>query len=739
MANEQVWTTLGPRPVLSGQTFGLPRGAVSGRVSVVVLDPGYDGAANQTVYLGAATGGVWRSRDNGNTWTPLTDDQESLATGAMVIDPRNPNVMYVGTGEGHFSGDSYYGAGVLKSVDSGASWTRYDGPERAFVNATFTALAIDASSPATLYAATAAGSVSSATSFTGEAPVARQGIWKSADAGETWRNVTPAEAGERPEGTDVVVDALDPRRVYAAIWAKGIFRSEQGGEPGTWVKLGGALPEAGYARIRLATGPAMGAPAAVLYAAFATSETPVYGDLLGIYRSTDGGRTWLELSRPQGGSSLNYVLTLAVDPVDPNVVYYGADLNRTLNGGTLWRSVDGGLRWTDISAGEGGGLHADTHWIAISPLNRNVLFTANDGGVWRTDSALAATLRWQNLNETLNITQFYSLAVNPADPESLLGGTQDNGTNLYRGTMAWSHLRDGDGGAVGYDPLDPQVIYMNFFNTNNAFGLRPLIGPYISLNGGMTWAQRGCLGCTARPGNFHPADRVSQIPPMTMEATAVFFGTHRLYRSTDRGVTWLGLGESADGFGADLTKNISGYPDGFPSYLSAIAAHPELVVWTGSGDGLLHVTTGAASGGGAGMVNVTRPPLPNRYVSDIALDAANPRRAVVAFSGFSVSTPDTPGHVFVTTDQGASWTDISGDLPDIPVNSVWIDPLVPASYYAGTDIGVLRTNDGGASWAPAGTGLPRAPVLVLRYQSSTRALVAATHGRGVWRVGLEAR
>jgi uncharacterized protein (TIGR03437 family) len=557
----------------------------------------------------------------------------------------------------------------------------------------------------------------------------------------------------------VLIDPRDSRRVFAAILGMGVYRSTAGGEPGTWEKLITGLPASDLDRIKLAVGPPL-APSgnATLYAAISRASNT---RLLGVFKSTDGGATWTQTTTPSpttGGTF--YSLALAVDPVDANVVYYGTLVNATNTGGTLWRSRDGGQTWIDLSLGNGasGGLHADTHWIAVNPANRDILFTANDGGVWRTENATADVIAWTSLNQTLNITQFYTIALHPADPNLLLGGTQDNGTDRYDGGLNWFHSRGGDGGAVLIDQSNPQVMYHTFINRNNAGGASPVIGPEISFNGGNTWPnRRGCFGCAAQQGNFSPADRVADYAPMAQhtgftsaQGNVIYFGAHRLYRSADQGVTWTGLGASADGFGADLTKNIPDpqYGNGFPSYISAIAAHPALdqsvnppgeIVWAGTGDGLVQVTTNAGSLAGATFTNVTKAPLPNRYVTDIALDPGNQARALVTYSGFNTSTPNTPGHVFMTEDQGATWRDISGNLPDIPVNSVALDPLLAGAIYIGTDLGVFQTTDGGATWIRLSNGMPKVAVFMLRYHVASRSLIAATHGRGVYRLTLPAR
>src|SRR5262245_5483852 len=327
-ATELVWTPLGPAPIGEGQTFGAPRVAVSGRVSTVALDPAYNGSSNQTIYLGAAQGGLWRSRDNGATWTPLTDDQPSLAMGAIAIDPTNPNIIYAGTGEGNFGGDCYYGAGLLKSTDGGMTWAQIVGPvsttdpkSPAFLNASFTALTIDPRSTTTIYAATAIARISSSTSSTGSAPLGDRGVWKSTDGGMTWRSLNPPNLpAPTRSGTDLVLDPLDTNRVFAAMNGLGIYRSNNGGEPGAWEKLAGGLPASGFGRIELAVGPPR-APSAdsTLYAAFASDMDA----LLGIWNSTDNGSTWTRAPSPQIQGQAFFNLALAVDPIDANTVYYG--------------------------------------------------------------------------------------------------------------------------------------------------------------------------------------------------------------------------------------------------------------------------------------------------------------------------------------------------------------------------------------------------------------------------------
>ena len=752
---QQVWAALGPQPILSARTLGTPRNNVSGRVSAIAVDPRYNGSSNQTVYIGGAQGGIWKSTDAGANWTPLTDNQPSLASGAIAIDPNNANIVYAGTGEGSRCALCYYGAGLLKSNDGGATWSVITGPTSTrapqipvFLNATFTRLAIDSSNTSTIYACTTFGSTAAPTSEPLQISVGQVGVWKSTDGGASWRNLDPGGTDATYTAHDFIIDPQNPQRVYAGMRTIGLYRSEQGGEPGTWQRLTGGLPDVGanptgspstspFRRLAMASGPPI-APSTntTLYVAFAKTDD----SLLGIWRSTDNGASWSQVTLPQSTGQANYSIDIAVDPTNGSRVYYGTSTNANNNGGTVWRSDNAGGSWTDISRGDGitGGLHVDTHQIVLSP-DGATLFTGNDGGVWRTNNPTAATVPWTQLNNTLNLSQFMAIALHPTDPNIIIGGTQDNGTNRFRGSLAWDHVADGDGGFVVIDQSNPQVMYHTFYNVSSDDQDGALIGPEISTNGGSSWTFRGCDDCTARQGGFNPKDRVAFYAPMagnsgftSASGNVIYFGTYRLYRTADRGVTWTGLGASSDNFGADLTK-------GAPGVISTVVAYPAVsgnseTVWVGTSDGNIQVSVNAGALASATFTNVTKAPLPNRYVSDIALDAGNAQRAVAVYSGFNSNTPSTPGHIFLTGNRGGSWQDISGNLPDVPVTSVALNPNNTSTIYLGTDLGVFQTTNGGATWERLGNGMPRVATFMVRYHAASNSLVAATHGRGIFRL-----
>ncbi len=746
------WQSIGPKPIAQGQVSGgsqIPV-PVSGRVTAIALDPGYNGTTNKTIYVGGAQGGVWRSTDNGTNWTPIMDDQPSLAIGAIAIDPADPNTIYVGTGEANLSGDSYYGAGLLKTTNGGASWTVIKGPPSpsiqnafAFVNVSFSRIVIDPVSPQTIYVAINGNAATNgSTGGSGSGPLDQRGVWKSIDGGTSWTNLDPTNSGGENSATDVIIDPAKHTRIYAAILNIGVLRLDPDLANGQWVNLetlaGSNLPipaNTPFGRVVLAMGPPI-APSieSTIYAVYADTSQANSGRVLGIFRSVDAGNTWTKMnaSTPSGGQA-SYNLTLAVDPTDANTIYFG------LQSPPAFRSTDGGQTLTTISNGDGitGGLHADTHVMLVCPTNPNILFTGSDGGIWRSDNAKSTPIKWNDLNQNLSITQFQGLATHPSNPNIILGGTQDNGTNLYGGQISWTRVVSGDGGITLIDQSNPSIMYHTFFNQTNT-----QIGPEISTTGGGfgTW--------TFVSQGISLADRVGFYAPMALNTgfnaannngngNVIYFGTHHLYRSSDQAASWKGLGANNDGIGTDLAPPTGRLSAIAPFPFSASSPSTE-IVWVGTSNGLVQLTTNAGDIGNATFANLTKAPLPNRFVTDIALDLTNSQRAVITYSGFNTNTPSSPGHVFLTTNQGATFTNISGNLPDVPVTSIAIDPNITNTYYIGTDIGVFRTSDGGTTWEALLSGMPKVAVFMLRYHAATRTLIAATHGRGMFTLDVSA-
>ncbi|HZD05245.1 MAG TPA: hypothetical protein VE173_10015, partial [Longimicrobiales bacterium] len=477
------WTPLGPERI---PAFG----ASAGRVSDIELHP----RDPDILYVGGAQGGVWRSDDGGGSWRPLTDHECSLAMGSIAIDPVDPDIVYAATGEQHFSGDSYYGCGVLRSIDGGLSWTRlgtsvFSGPRG---GPRISRILVD---PAT--AGTTASTVLwAATSF---------GLYRSGDSGGSWTEVRDGYA------TDLVLDPDDPSVLYAAFFRDGVYRSSDGGL--TWVLeiLQGAPPEVG--RINLAIAPSDGD---VVYAAVADGET-FDGEFLGIWRTGDSEHLWLR--RPASGASCApqcwYDLTMAVHPTDPEVLYFG--------GVRLYRSDDGAGSFARIGAP----IHPDQHRLTVDPRRPDWLWVGNDGGVYLSTDRGA---RWTTLNTDLSLTQFYGgVSVAPQGMVRILGGTQDNGTLEYAGAPEWDRVLGADGGHTAIHPL-ADVRWMET-QWGGSYS-----GPRRSVSGGVP---------EQRIDGIDLDENAVFIPPLVMDPfdpNVLYFGTSTLYRTDNEGESWRPIG-----------------------------------------------------------------------------------------------------------------------------------------------------------------------------------------------------
>jgi hypothetical protein len=335
------------------------------------------------------------------------------------------------------------------------------------------------------------------------------------------------------------------------------------------------------------------------------------------------------------------------------------------------------------------------------------MFEANDGGVYLSKTPLAATITWVPLNATLSTLEFYTLSIDPNNPTNAFGGTQDNGTERYTGNLAWSAAPVcGDGGYVAID----------FTNSNNVYaGCSAALASGALVNKS---SDGGASFGTAQTG-INTADLFGFLPPLVMDSSnsqSLYVGTYRVYQTTDGALSWHVIS-------GDLTKS--------SSVISTIAVAPtnSAVVYAGTADGNVQVTLNAGAGTSATWTPITGT-LPNRYVTQVAVDPTSASLAYVGLSGFG------SGHVFRTSDQGKTWIDISGNLPNAPVSSVVIDPDLANTIYVGMDVGVFETVDGGQTWQLAGSGLPNAFVSALAVHHTTRTLRAATFGRSVWDLAL---
>ncbi|HXN79095.1 MAG TPA: hypothetical protein VN965_10020, partial [Candidatus Dormibacteraeota bacterium] len=428
-------------------------------------------------------------------------------------------------------------------------------------------------------------------------------------------------------------------------------------------------------------------------------------------------------------------------PNNPNIVYVGGSFGYDLSpqSGGIYRSDDGGQTWKNI----GWDLHPDFHALAFDPNNSDNVLVGNDGGVWfspdrggrlkASDPLSSADFRLGNLNGGgLQITQFTSIATNPTRPARIWGGSQDNGTERKAAaTNTWFDLASGDGGQVLVDPTDSHYIYGTYFG----------ISPYRFTDSGDNFFTNQFI-----ENGINLNDRSEFYTPFTLNQSnpnQLFLGTFRLYRTDNAkaasagDVLWTAISP-------DLTTGCLGpSPNGARNCtISAIGVGGGQAVYTGSLDGLVYVSTDAQVNPNPTWTRVgvhsaglgDKHSLPNRPVAWIAVDRSNYRTAYLAYNGYGAATPHQTGHVYKTTDAGASWTDISGNLPDIPVNSIVLDPSYPNTLYAATDIGPVVTYNGGASWSALGTGFPIVAIDQIDLDPSHGTLLAGTHGRGAWRI-----
>ena len=702
------WYTIGPRPLGAfthdfDSYTGQP--PLAGRVTAIALHP----TNANTAYLGSALGGVWKTTDGGANWVPIFDGSASLAIGSLAIAPSNPSVLYAGTGEGNSStfvtSDSYYGTGVYKSTDAGATWQRINEPR--FTGCSVAAMAVKPNDANVVLAGISAstGRVAGST--------CDPGVYVSTNGGTSWT----MELDTRPGTTEFPVQDLDvsgaaPGTFYASVTGDGVWKSVDSGV--SWGKLGGGLPTQGVGRIEV-TAP----NAARLYAVVTAIPIPNVqdDDLLGVFTSPDAGVSWTQITsanfcrgQPDFPPQCSYDLAAVSPPSAPSVLYAGGVTMRKFTSTGLSSSpmLDPYLT-NGVS-----GVHWDTHVLEIDASGR--LWIGNDGGIYRSDDGGATAI---NLNATLTLSQFYP-GISGFARGPLLGGLQDNASALYGGLLDWSLEGYGDGAGTGVDATtNPPTMYVTWYGMQMQ----------RSFDGGQTWVDKGA--------GINAQDDQEFIWPLALGGGTprrLYAGTNRVYRSTNR----------ADSFSPiSQTFPAAHSTDGRGDRVTAIAEAPSNgnVIYAGTHDGQLFVTT---NGGQTFWTdtNVTTSPVPWRYVTDIAVHPTNSAEAYVTVSGFDGTGFGNVGHVFRTANSGTTWTNISGGgagaLPDTPTNAVLIDTSVnPARLFVGTDVGVFVSVDSGASWARFGLDLPN--VVVVDLLLDAKLLVAATHGRGMYVVSTAGR
>jgi photosystem II stability/assembly factor-like uncharacterized protein len=659
-----------------------------------------------TIFVGAAGGGLWRSLTNGVTWTPVLDAVAgSISIGDIAIAPSDPNVIWVGTGEANSRQSSTWGDGVYRSLDGGTTWTHMGLRDSQHIGR----IVIHPRDPDVVFVA-ALGHL--------WGPNPERGLYRTRDGGQTWQKVLGVD-----DNTGVVDVAMDPdgRTMYAATYQRrragfgfvgggpgsGLWRSLDGGE--TWTRLTDGLPAGPSGRIGIAIAPSH---SDIVYAAIENRDG-------GVFRSDDRGGTWRRVSatdpRPM------YYSQLRVDPANPDRVW--------MLGTNIHRSIDGGKTFT--TDGTGDRIHVDHHALWIDPSNPDHMMLGNDGGLHFTYDGAK---NWDYINN-LPIGQFYDVDVDGRDPYWLYGGAQDNGswaipsrTTALIGITGDDvlNLAYGDGFYATTDATNPRWVFANSQNgrayrvdleTREERGIRPV--PADSRD-------------TLRWNWTTPQLRSPHDPSL------IYYGAQKLFQTRDAGQTWQTISP-------DLTRNLDwrrlplmgtvrdsttlSLDDGIDAYgtitsiaESAVRAGTLLI---GTDDGNVQMTTN----GGTTWTNLTdrfRLPGP-RWVSRV-LFSKRAGTAYVAFDGHQ--DDDMTPRLFRTSDGGASWVSIAGDLPaGNVVRALAEDPRNPDILFAGTEFGLWLTYNGGRNWVRAGGNLPRVRVDDVLYNEATDDLVLATHGR----------
>lgn len=768
------FTSLGPKPLQSnGCTGCYSYGLVSGRTNVIAIDP----VAPNVAYLGSNGGGVWKTTNccsASTTWTSVTDDPllSTIAIGDIVIDPNDHNTVYAGTGDLRFGSFAFGSAGVLKSSDQGATWqvlgadvfnAAYSQPGGVFPQyQAIGKVQVDPNNSSRLVVGT------------------KTGLFLSYDAGDTWTGpcLTNSFSSQRQDTTGLILrDTGAETQVYAFIGTRGFATTvqvglDQNGANGVYRAL---LPAsgcpAGWETLSRAdngwpAGTAAGVPVntttgggnilgrldaaispsnpdviyVVAQAILATS-TSQRGGLLGIWRTTDGGLTWQQRSNRTGltGCSGDYTQNwydqnIAVDPNNPDVTY--------LDTVDIFRSTNGGTTYVNLTCGYAGGttVHVDHHALAYLPGSSSTLLAGSDGGAYVTLNANAANPTFSQLNTSLPTLEFYSgdITANFATSAQpgINGGMQDNGSAVYvwsSGSPAqavWQLRKGGDGMFARIEPVLGQRWYQE------------------SQNGALAVSTTGPLGGQTSATGAWTADRLSFIFPYEIQkngcpptgCTHMIAGSYRVFESVNGAIGASAAARWHVNSG-DLTKNTLADRSFINQLNYAWSDNTRAMVGTNDGNVQMGFELGQGVANSAFWVNVTggNAVLPNRPILDVFQDTANPLIGYAAVGGFDQNTPATPGHVFQVTCSADcvsfTWANKSGNLPNIPVNSIMVNPNFPQQVFAGSDWGLYYTNDIHAAtpaWYRFQAGLPNVMIWDMSVDSGATTLALWTRSRGAY-------
>ncbi len=770
------------------------------------------------IYVAFATNGVWKSTNNGTTFQPIFETYGTHSVGDVAIAPSDPNIVWVGTGEPNNRQSSSYGDGIYKSVDAGKTFTKMGLED----SQTIARIVIDPRDPNIVYVAVLGHLFG---------PNKERGVYKTTDGGRTWTNVKFID--EDTGFTDIAMDASDSKILYAASYQRrrtnfgfngggpgsGIWKTIDAGK--TWKKLeGGGLPEGLLGRVGLdvsrsnpnviyaqmevgpsvGTGgeePTFGGPAPSPSPSPSASPSPSPGaspsprppdpKRSGVWRSDDKGKTWRVVSNENNRPM--YYSQIRVDPRNPETVYVGGlNFSKSTDGGKTFRSLQAGI------------AHSDNHAIWINPANSDNLLVGNDGGL-NVSYDQGAT--WEFVN-TIPAAQFYAIGVDMRKPYYVYGGLQDNGSwggpSQTRNQQAgitnadWYRVGGGDGFFTQIDPTDHNIVYVESqggavnrldMRTGRSVSIRPRGVPQRRGGPGGRGATPGASpapGASPSPeasptpdsqaqlatfaaaqgfggfgGGAGLASNVVPTPPAgetyrfywnspihlsPHNPRVVYFGGNRLFRSMDRGDTWTAT--------RDLTKQIdrntlpimgvsgkdpmASKHDGYTGYgyVVSVAESPKVpgILWVGTDDGNVQVS----KDGGATWTNVSKnvPGIGETYhISRLEPSRYEAGTCYLAVDGHRLN--DMKPYLYVTTDYGATWTSIVNNLPKWGnVNVIREDPKNKDLLFVGTEFGLFISMNGGKEWKPFMSGMPTMRIDDIIIHPRDNDLIVGTHGRGIY-------
>lgn len=696
---------------------------VSGRMTdVAVVAPK---GKHYTIYVAGASGGVWKTINEGTTWEPIFQHAASTSIGDVTIAPSNQDIVWIGTGEANIFRSSMAGSGVYKSIDAGKTWHHMG------LTGTHTIprIVIHPKNPDVVYVA------GSGHEWTNNE---ERGVYKTTDGGKTWVKVLYID--EKTGAIDLVMDPSDTNILYAATWQRirkkwndprnepdysgsAIYKTTDGSK--NWKLITNGLPPAKF-RGRIGIDLCRTKPD-VLYAfvdnyetarkADPNAETDSYGRPKGdvikgatVYRSDNRGETWKQVSQPDRymeGLCATYGWVfgqMRVDPNDENKIYVmGLALNVSEDAGKTFRPL-----W---------GMHGDHHGLWIDPDNSNYLVNANDGGV---DISYDGGKTWKNFNHNLPLVQFFNVAYDMDEPFHVYGSIQDHGS--YRGivdlskgrnripAVEWTRAPGGEGSSHAIDPTDPDIVYSaSFYGTISRTDLRT--------------DKR--VDIVPKAGKGEPPFRGQWVAPFIISPhnpRIIYHGMNFLFRSLNRGDSW-------EKISPDLTYNDKNkLGDIQYQTIFSISESPLRfgLIYVGTDDGKVHVT----KDGGEKWTEIMEGLPYKKWVSEIAASAFN--EGTVYMSQNGKRDDDFAAYLWKSTDYGKTWEDISNNIPCGPVNVIREDPKNKDILYVGTDLGVYVSINRGKFWHLLSKNLPTTFVHDLVIHPRDRILVAATHGRGMY-------